>query len=155
MDITYTDNVSNLTANQLVGFFVGWSDHPSPAAHLCILRGSYAVWLAFDDERCVGFINALSDGVFYASIPLLEVLPEYQRQGIGTELVRRMVATLGRMYAIDIVCDESVSSFYATKGFYRCVGMVKRTWANQGAANCCIPPGIGPALPESVSENRP
>jgi GNAT superfamily N-acetyltransferase len=135
MEITYTSDVTTISAERLTGFFVGWPEHPDPGTHLEILRRSHAVWLAFDHERCVGFINALSDGVFYACIPLLEVLPEYQRQGIGTELLRRMVETLGGMYAIDVVCDESVASFYAANGFGRCAGMTKRNRANQGAAN--------------------
>ena len=134
MSITYTDKTEYLSANQLEGFFVGWPEHPDQEAHLEILRGSYATWLAFDQDRCVGFINALSDGVFYAYIPLLEVLPEYQGHGIGTELVRRMLETLESMYAIDVVCDESVAPFYKAIGFSRCAGMVKRNYANQGTA---------------------
>jgi len=118
-----------------LGFFVGWPEHPDPVTHLAIIEGSYAAWLALDRERCVGFINALSDGVFYAYIPLLEVLPGYQGQGIGAELLRRMIETLENMYAIDIVCDESVASFYAARGFGQCVGMIKRNYANQGATD--------------------
>lgn len=135
MAIRYTDKIESLSSKQLEGFFVGWPEHPDLEAHLKILRKSYAVWLAFDQGQCVGFINAISDGVFYAFIPLLEVLPNYQGKGIGTELVRRMVETLEDMYAIDIVCDESVAPFYKTRGFDRCVGMVKRNYINQGAAN--------------------
>ena len=135
MSITYTDKIEYLVANQLEGFFVGWPKHPDPEAHLEILNRSYTTWLAFDQDHCVGFINALSDGLFYAYIPLLEVLPEYQGHGIGTELVRRMIETLESLYAIDIVCDESVAHFYKAIGFSRCVGMVKRNYANQGIAN--------------------
>ncbi len=134
MSITYTDKIDTLKQDQLRGFFAGWPSHPDPKAHLEILRGSYAVWIALDRNRCAGFINGLSDGVFYAHIPLLEVLPEYQGQGIGTELVRRMLRTLENMYAVDIVCDESVTPFYEAMGFDRCVGMVKRNFVNQGAA---------------------
>ena len=133
MAVTYSSDVTSVTAEQLAGFFVDWPDHPDPETHLEILRRSFAVWLAFDHERCVGFINALSDGVFYAFIPLLEVLPEYQRQGIGDELLRRMIETLESMYAIDVVCDEVVAPFYAAKGFGQCSGMFKRNYANQGA----------------------
>ena len=135
ISITYTHKIDTLSPPQLRGFFADWPEHPDPDTHLEILRSSYAVWLAIDQERCVGFINALSDSVFYAYIPLLEVLPEYQGQGIGTELVRRMLETLESMYAVDIVCDESVAPFYNAKGFSRCVGMAKRNYANQGAAN--------------------
>ena len=132
MAIIYKNVMDSLTEEQLQGFFVGWPVHPGPREHLEILRGSYAVWLAFDQNRCVGFINALSDGVFYAFIPLLEVLPDYQSKGIGKELVERMLETLENMYAIDVVCDDTVAPFYSKLGLSRCVGMVKRNYANQG-----------------------
>ena len=134
MTITYTSRVESVSAGQLSGFFVGWPAHPDPEAHLEILRASHAVWLAFDNDQCVGFINALSDGVFYAHIPLLEVLPKYQGKGIGKELLTRMLQSLSDMYAVDIVCDESVASFYDKMGLSRCVGMVKRNYENQGTA---------------------
>jgi len=135
MRIEYTDNTQPVRAAQLKGFFVGWPTHPDPETHIEILRRSYAVWLALDGDRCVGFINALSDGVFYAYIPLLEVLPDYRSRGIGRELVTRMLTSLGHMYAIDVVCDEAVAPFYDKLGFSRCVGMVKRNHQNQQAAD--------------------
>lgn len=135
MTITYTDKAESVSAAQLKGFFVDWPAHPDPQTHLEILRRSYAVWLAFDDDRCVGFINILSDGVFYAYIPLLEVLPDYQGRGIGNELLTRMLASLTDMYAIDIVCDEAVASFYDKLGFSRCAGMARRNRQNQGATH--------------------
>ena len=135
MSIKYTNDISKLSPDQLTGFFVGWPEHPDPGTHFDILRNSYEVWIALDGEKCVGFINALSDGLFYAYIPFLEVLPEYQGTGIGSELISRMVESLESMYAIDIVCDESVASFYEDQDFYRCVGMVKRNYDHQGAAH--------------------
>ena len=98
-----------------------------------MLRGSNACWLALDGDRCVGFVNAISDGVFYAHIPLLEVLPEYRGQGIGKGLVRRMMQTLEGMYAIDVVCDESVVPCYEGMDLSRCVAMMKRNYAHQSA----------------------
>ena len=149
MTITYTNRIESVSAGQLSGFFVGWPDHPDPEAHLEILRGSHTVWLAFDNNQCVGFINSLSDGVFYAYIPLLEVLPNYQGKGIGKELVTRMLESLSDMYAIDIVCDESVALFYDKLGLSRCVGIVKRNYENQGTADrarCGSSPSGAPEL---------
>ncbi len=131
MNIKYKNDTKNLTPAQLNGFFVGWPEHPDPETHLKILNNSYAIWLAFDGSRCVGFINALSDGIFYSFIPLLEVLPNYKGHGIGTELVKRMLETLKKMYAIDIVCDKSIAPFYEANEFERCVGMVKRNYEKQ------------------------
>ncbi len=51
------------------------------------------------------FINAISDRVLSAFVPLLEVLPEYQRRGIGSTLVETMLAQLGDLYMVDLVAD--------------------------------------------------
>lgn len=84
------------------GFFVGWPVKPSPQRHLELLRGSYAVELALDAGRLIGFATAISDGVLSAYIPLLEVLPGYQAQGIGSALIRRLVERLDGLYMIDL-----------------------------------------------------
>ncbi|MTD14281.1 GNAT family N-acetyltransferase [Nakamurella sp. YIM 132087] len=67
-------------------------------------------------ERVVGFVTAVSDGVLAAYLPLLEVLPEFQGQGIGSELVRRMLDLLGGLYMVDVVTDPDVVPFYERFG---------------------------------------
>jgi ribosomal protein S18 acetylase RimI-like enzyme len=136
MTITYTNDLGRITAEDLTGFFVGWPQAPDPTAHLRILTGSHAVWLALDDEakkapRCVGFVQALSDGQFAAFIPLLEVRPKLQGRGIGRELVQRMLDELADHYSIDVVCDESIAPFYEALGLARLVGMSRRNYARQ------------------------
>ncbi|MEX0674152.1 MAG: GNAT family N-acetyltransferase [Gaiellaceae bacterium] len=115
--IEYADSLDGVEPRHLEGFFVGWPHPPSPERHLELLRGSAAVVLARDGERVVGFVTATSDGVLSASIPLLEVLPEYQGRGIGSELVRRLLAALGGLYMIDLSCDAELEPFYARLGF--------------------------------------
>ena len=113
--VVYTTDVSGVTPAELQGFFVDWPSPPSPERHLEILRGSDYVVLAREGEsgRVVGFITAISDGVLSAFIPLLEVLPEHQGQGIGSELVRRMLSRLEEFYMVDLVCDPELEPFYA------------------------------------------
>src|SRR5215813_760106 len=110
--IQYTDSLAGVEAQDLTGFFVGWPNPANTETHLRILQGSYKIWLAFDNKKVVGFITAISDGVLAAFIPLLEVLPEYQGQGIGLELTRRMLDSLKHLYSIDLMCDEDVQPFY-------------------------------------------
>ncbi len=120
----------------LPGFFVDWPDPPSPETHLRILAGSDYVELAIDSAtgQVVGFITAISDGVLSAYIPLLEVLPEYQGQGIGTELVRRLLDRLSHLYMIDLLCDPEVQPFYARLGMHQSTGMLLRNYANQSGS---------------------
>jgi len=128
--IKYIDRTDMLKPHQLRNFFQNWTSPPNPEIHLKILQNSYKCWLAFDENKCVGFINAISDHVFYSFIPLLEVLPEYQGKGIGTKLVKLMLESLRDMYAVDLICEENLVGFYSKFEFERCVGLVKRnfTW---------------------------
>lgn len=130
--VTYTTSLDGVTADHLRGgFFVGWPNPPTPETHLRILRGSSHVVLAWDDNRVVGFINALSDGVLMAYVPLLEILPVWQGQGIGSDLVRRILAELGPMYAVELLCDAELIPFYARLGMENVPGMCFRNFATQ------------------------
>ncbi len=134
--IVYTTSLADLGPDQLHGFFVGWPNPPSPEAHLRILHGSAHVVLALDDEtnNVVGFITAISDGVSCAYIPHLEVLPQHQAQGIGSELMRRMLDQLRNLYMIDLLCDPDVQPFYERLGMHRTQGMLIRNYERQNSA---------------------
>ena len=129
--IRYQNNLENIVPENLEGFFVGWLTPPTPVKHLEILRGSSHVCLALEDERVVGFITAISDGVLSAYIPLLEVLPEFQSRGIGKELVQQMLEMLSNLYMIDLLCDENVQGFYAKCGMLEGQGMFIRNYKRQ------------------------
>jgi ribosomal protein S18 acetylase RimI-like enzyme len=123
--IEYSDRLDGLTAADLNGFFVGWPTPPASDVRLRLLHGSEHVVIARDADsgEVVGFVTAVGDGVLSAYIPLLEVLPEYQGRGIGTELVRRMLRLLERRYMVDLCCDEELVAFYERFGMARWVGM--------------------------------
>ncbi len=126
--VVYSTDVSTIGAVDLEGFFVDWPVRPSPARHLEILRGSDYVVLAREgnDGSVIGFVTAVSDGVLSAFIPLLEVLPDWQGRGIGSELVRRMLAELEAFYMVDLVCDPELEPFYRRFELTLLTGMGRR-----------------------------
>ena len=129
--ISYQTTITGITPAMLAGFFVGWPNPPDGATHLRFLEGSQHRVLALADGRVVGFVTAISDGVLCAYIPLLEVLPAYQGQGIGSELVRRLLAELDGLYAIDLMCDVELQPFYEHLGFQCSQGMIRRNYEHQ------------------------
>ena len=135
--IRYTDSVEGVTEEQLDGFFVGWLNQPSREVHMKILRQSDVIVLAVDDEesRVVGFVTALTDGVLAAYVPLLEVLPEYQRRGIGGELVRRVMKKLDGLYMVDLLCDPHMDAFYSRFGMKPAHAMAFRRYERQSGAD--------------------
>ena len=78
---------------------------------------SYATILAYDGARMVGAARAISDGEREALIVGVAVLPEYQRRGIGTLMMRDLVERLDGA-AIVLTCSEDASvPFYRGLGF--------------------------------------
>ena len=117
--VTYADTPEGVTPADLEGFFAGWPSPPTPERRLDLLRRSDVVSLAFDGSSLVGFVTAISDGVLAAYIPFLEVLPSHQGRGIGTALVRRILAQLDDLYMVDVVCDAPLEPFFERLGFLR------------------------------------
>ena len=133
MNIKYTNDLSEITEDMLVGFFVGWPNPPSKATHLEILNNSYCSFVAIDidRDRVIGFINAISDGVLTAYIPLLEVLPEYQGRGIGKELVSLILEELKDLYMVDICHDKELIEYYAKFGAHSGYSSIFRNFFSQ------------------------
>ncbi len=131
--IEYRDAAGDLVERDLEGFFEGWADPPSPPTHLRILRSSAHVVLAVDAQagRVVGFINAISDGIMCAYIPLLEVRASYQGRGIGSELVQRILSRFRDLYMIDVMCDAPVQAFYERAGMTLACGASVRNFDRQ------------------------
>jgi GNAT superfamily N-acetyltransferase len=134
--IRYSNVADGIEPRQLVGFFVDWPNPPSPEMHLELLRRSDHVVLAQDDatDRVVGFVTAITDGILAAYNPLLEVLPPYQRRGIGRALMERMLERLRGLYMIDLLCDPELEPFYARFGMQPALGMMIRNYALQSGA---------------------
>jgi GNAT superfamily N-acetyltransferase len=122
----YVTSLEGIKPEDLEGFFVDWGRPPSCEEHYQLLKNSSYIVLALDKTgRVIGRINALSDGVCSAFIPLLEVLPQFQHAGIGSELLRRMLGMLDVPH-VDLVCDPPLQGFYERFGMLRCTAMVLR-----------------------------
>ena len=131
--IKYQKVLEGITPEQLDGFFVSWKTPLTNEAFYKILKNSAHFVLAIDDEKntVVGFINALSDGVQFAFIPMLEVIPEYKNRGIGTELMERMLDTLECYDCVDLTCDMSMQPFYQRFKMLKSCGMVIRRYIDR------------------------
>ena len=104
---------------------------PSPEVHLELLNKSDCIVLAKSgDGRMVGYVTALTDGVLTAYVSFLEVLPEFRGRGIGTELMKRLLQHLEKLYAIDLMCDPEVAPFYENLGFHSGNGMMIRRYTS-------------------------
>lgn len=128
--IEFRTSLDGIGPEHLKGFLVGWKKPLTPEQHYTILTNSSFFVLAYDTEKSkvAGFINALSDGVHFAFIPMLEVLPEYRQRGIGTRLFEIMLKQLENITCIDLTCDIQMQSFYERFGMLKSHSMVFRKY---------------------------
>ncbi len=111
---------------------VGWSNYcEKPQMLRRAYAGSLRVLGAYEEERLVGIIRAVGDGHSVLLIQDILVYPEYQRQGIGTALMKAMLGEYSQVYQIQLVTDntEKTLAFYRSLGFAQwqeigCCGMV-------------------------------
>ena len=132
VSVQYQHHLNDIQPAQLEGVFEGWPNLPSAETLHRILSNSYAFVLAVTpDGQVVGFVNAIGDGVLSAYIPLLEVRREWRGRGIGSELVRRLLAELDGLYMIDTSCDDDLVPFYERLGLSRGNAMFLRNYVAQ------------------------
>ena len=98
---------------------VGWTNY---LERIGILEEAYANSLcvlgAYDSDRLVGIIRTVGDGQTIVFVQDIIVLPEYQRKGIGTKLLKTVVEKYKNVYQMELLTDNTEK----TKAFYRSVG---------------------------------
>ena len=115
---------------------VGWTNYTNQPQMLeQALSHSLAIYLAFDGEKIVGLIRLIGDGFSSVLVQDLIVLPIYQRQGIGSALMKEALEDYKDVYQVQLVTEQTERTlrFYRSMGFeilstYNCIGM---TWVNR------------------------
>ena len=115
---------------------VGWTNYTNQPQMLeQALPHSLAVYLAFDGEKIVGLIRLVGDGFSSVFVQDLIVLPSYQRQGIGSALMKQALEDFKEAYQVQLATEQTEKNvrFYRSIGFetlstYNCIGM---TWVNR------------------------
>ena len=112
-EIFYLEEIINLYQS------VGWTNY---LERISVLEEAYANSLcvigAYDNEKLVGIIRAVGDGQTIVFVQDIIVLPEYQRKGIGTKLLKAVMDKYHDVYQMELLTDNTEKA----KAFYRSVG---------------------------------
>jgi GNAT superfamily N-acetyltransferase len=80
----------------------------------------------------VGFGRAVTDGVFRALLDDIVIDKGERSHGLGSEVVKRLIAELGNIEELSLSCGLDVSGFYERLGFARYNGAHMKRKANNG-----------------------
>ena len=111
---------------------VGWTNYTNQPQMLeQSLAHSLAIYVARDGEEIVGLVRLVGDGFSSVFVQDLIVLPSYQRQGIGSDLMKQALSDYKDTYQIQLATEESEKTlgFYRSLGFetlssFQCTGMI-------------------------------
>ena len=111
---------------------VGWTKYThQPQMLKKALSHSLAIYLALDGDAVVGLVRLVGAGFSSIFVQDLIVLPSYQRQGIGSNLMKEALGDFKDAYQVQLVTDqkEKTLGFYRSLGFetlstYDCTGMI-------------------------------
>lgn len=99
------------------------------------LSHSLVIYLALDGDDVVGLIRLIGDGFSSVFVQDLIVLPSYQRQGIGSALMKQALEDFKEVYQVQLATEQTEKNvgFYHSMGFetlstYDCTGMI---WVNR------------------------
>lgn len=119
---TYLYNVTNaIDVAELQKLFAqaSWTTRRTPEAIQVMLDNTPVCLGVWDGDRLIGFARAITDDVFRATLEDVIVDEAYRGQGIGGEIVRRMLARLAHVEEIVLACADERIPFYAAHGFER------------------------------------
>ena len=99
---------------------VGWTNYTSQPEMLeQALAHSLCVLGAYAEDRLIGLVRAVGDGASILYVQDLLVYPEWQRQGVGTQLMQALLHRYSAVYQVVLLTDDTEK----TNGFYRSLGL--------------------------------
>ena len=98
-----------------------WSSANKPDRLHQALLNSHSLVTAWDGDRLVGLANAISDGFLVVYYPHVVVHPDYHRQGIGREMVTRLMERYKGFHQHAVLADKDAVGFYENCGFERSI----------------------------------
>ncbi|GIP32016.1 GNAT family N-acetyltransferase [Paenibacillus sp. J2TS4] len=120
MDILYTEAIPNQDQIYKLYDCFGWNNFlilSKESLHQAMVQ-SWCVISAFHQDELVGTGRLVSDGIINAYLCGLVVHPNYQNQGVGSEIVQQLV-NKGHSHNlhIELFCESDKIKYYEKFGF--------------------------------------
>lgn len=90
--------------------------YDEPDIHRRAFEASHTAVFVYHAGQLIGFGRAISDGVYQGAVYDVAIVPEFQKKGIGTIIMERILAQLSGCNII-LYAAPGKEAFYKTLGF--------------------------------------
>jgi len=131
-DINYSET-KNIDRNKIITLYRQneWSSVKKPRRLHAALINSHSLISAWKEDQLIGIGNAISDGHLVVYYPHLLVLPDFQNQGIGKNIIKLLMRKYEGFHQQILVADHKAAGFYKSCGFTR-AGNTIPMWIYEG-----------------------
>lgn len=129
--IVYKDRISAEAYNDM-RIAVGWKVLDVKQAETG-LENSVYLTVAYDGDRPVGMARVVGDGGYMNLIADVMVIPEYQKKGIGGQLIKNVNRYLDGLGKDGLCIMVNLMATAGNEGFYEKYGYVARPNETMGA----------------------
>ena len=116
IDFRYTHEFEQKELKRLF-LSVAWSSGHYPEKLVAAMQNFHTVISAWDNDRLVGMICAMDDGIMNAYVHYLLVDPDCHGQGIGRKLVEMIKQKYKDYLRIAVIAYNDELTFYENCGF--------------------------------------
>lgn len=118
--ITLNSDIPNIKDLEYLYNDVGWINYTNDLNKLeNAFKNSLRVISAWDNQKLVGLVRIIGDGLTIIYIQDILVLVEYQRMGIGKKLINYVLEEYGNVRQKVLITDNEPNTveFYKSVGF--------------------------------------
>jgi len=121
MNINYTEKLPDKEPFLKLFNSTGWNESyklNSSELHLAIVNSWFTI-SAYDNDKLVGFGRIVSDGIVHAMIYDMILLTDYQRKGIGSIILKKLLehCLQNNIRDIQLFSADGKMGFYEKHGF--------------------------------------
>jgi N-acetylglutamate synthase-like GNAT family acetyltransferase len=120
-EVRYVEQIPSIDDYYPLFMSTGWNEHYkfSKVDILKSISNSWFTVCAYVDNELVGYGRVISDGVHHAIVVDIIVDPDYQRHGIGSRILERLIGKCkeAKIRDIQAFSGEDTAQFYSKQGF--------------------------------------
>ena len=132
MQINYIERIPTAAEFNMLTELVGWGTRKNNIVEEALKSTLYSLCV-YNDDKLIGYGRIIGDKTIFLYIQDIMVIPEYQGQKIGTEIMNKVIEKVNEYKKINPDIRTYLGASKGKESFYEKFGFVSRPNEELGA----------------------